>query len=300
MLEIISPIRKLLALECHKSMAGKTYSLKLSRLPKLLTLAVAIWLVLTAMQIIWNNYKYQQFKQRQKTAIIKPVKVFQIGFSKCGTVAINSFFNQNGIPSVHHDGGFLPTSIHENYLNGIPLISEKYSEILVFTDMEVLYNEPQIIVGMMYFKELDKQYPGSKFIFNTRNKQAWLKSRSLQNILPSNDPLLKVSSEILKISQDEMLARWSREWDEHNTAVLEYFKNRPNDLLVFDIEKDNPQKMVAFFKENFHLNANYYEKKNTTAFRGLREWYDKIFSDKSMVVIDSSVELSSLPNPTIG
>lgn len=56
-----------------------------------------------------------------------------------------------------------------------------------------------------------------------------------------------------------MVARWSKEWDEHHAAVIEYFKDRPNDLLVFNIEKDNPQELVDFLANAYDLDAQHYK-----------------------------------------
>lgn len=57
------------------------------------------------------------------------------------------------------------------------LIDKIYNQILVFTDSDLLYRKPLVQVGMQYLKELDQQYPGSKFILNTCNKETWLESK---------------------------------------------------------------------------------------------------------------------------
>jgi len=64
---------------------------------------------------------------------------------------------------------------------------------------------------------------------------------------------------IYHCSIEEVVARWSKEWDEHHAAVQEYFKDRPNDLLVFNIEKDNPQKLVDFLADSYDLDAQHYK-----------------------------------------
>ena len=63
------------------------------------------------------------------------------------------------------------------------------------------------------------------------------------------------------------MARWSKEWDDHHLAVKEYFKNRPNDLIVFNIDTDPPEKLIEFFKDNFILDAKFYGHLNKTAKR---------------------------------
>lgn len=266
----------------------KIKSAKIRLFPVFITSIVLSIIVVTSLNYI-RTYRARKFAQISANAIIKPIKVFQIGFSKCGTSTLAYFFNINGVPSVHHDKGRLPTSIYNNHASGQSLISPEYEKFYVFTDMEMLYRQPAVNVGVQFFKDLDQQYPGSKFILNTRNKEAWLKSRSKQPINPSNDSLLEISAKLQNISNQEMELKWSQEWDEHHKAVKEYFKDRPNDLLVFDIEHDKPEKLVNFFKENFVLDPKLYTAKNQTMFRSLNKlWYklflihkvEKIFEEK--------------------
>jgi hypothetical protein len=210
-------------------------------------------------------YQQYSYKKLTKQAIIQPVRVFQIGFSKCGTISIAEFFRDNGIATIHHDFGNLAVSMHENALHNKPLIPEHYQQYYVFTDMERMDADPIISIPILYFKELDKQYPGSKFILNTRNKEAWLRSRSkhLFNVFTQTS-LLNESAKILKLSEQEVVEHWSQEWDDHHAAVLEHFKDRPQDLLVFNIDTDKADKLIAFLQGNFKLNAKYYGHKNRT------------------------------------
>ena len=199
-------------------------------------------------------------------SVIKNTKVFQIGFSKCGTATLAGFFNANGIRTIHHQFGHLAFTMYDNYKNNKTLLAPIYQHYIVFTDMENMFYDPPINIGMIMFKEIDKQYPGSKFILNVRDKNAWLKSRSLHPINNRNSTtILELNAEILHTTKEEVLSRWSKEWDDHLRAVKDYFKDRPNDLLVFDIEKDEPQKLVNFFKEDFNLDAKYYKHLNKTS-----------------------------------
>lgn len=212
--------------------------------------------------VLYDWYQQQNYIRLAQRSNIHPVKVFQIGFSKCATSSIAELFNKSGVLAVHHDFGNLALSMHENAQANLPLIPKHYEQYNLFADMENMYNEPLINIGVAYFKLLDLQYPGSKFILNTRNKQAWLKSRSKHNF--NGTPLLQAISKTLKIQETEVLAMWSQEWDSHHKAVLEYFKDRPNDLLIFNIESDPIEKLIIFFKDNYKLNSKYYTHKNKT------------------------------------
>lgn len=215
-----------------------------------------------------NNIQIAQAIVPQMTSEVKlkqlqPVKVFQIGFNKCGTSTLTDFFNENGVKSVHCDDGKLAVDIWNNHLSHKPLLSEKYDQYWGYFDMEEPYANPPIYIAQKLFRELDKQYPGSKFILNIRNKAAWIKSRSLhRNTFGIS--YLEIMTQKYKISKDAVLKMWANEWDAHILAVLKHFKDRPNDLLVFNIDEDKPEKFCDFFKDNFVLDPKLYAHKNKT------------------------------------
>jgi hypothetical protein len=194
-----------------------------------------------------------------------PGKVFQIGFDKCGTMTLWQFFKDNGIASIHHGKGKLAVSMHNNHINNKPLIAAKYAHYIVYTDMERLDADQPIDIGMTLFQELDRQYPGSKFILNTRDKKAWLKSRSMSRMnIMTKQTLLHRTARRQQKSLEQVLEQWSKEWDEHHKAVIAYFKDRPQDLLVFNIETDPPEKLCEFFKDQFILDPKLYSHVNKT------------------------------------
>jgi len=192
-------------------------------------------------------------------------RVWAIGFNKCGTTTMFRFFQKNGIPSIHHGRqGSLATSIYENHLNDRPLLSEEFRKYIAFFDMENIYAEPPIYITHTLFKELDSCYPGSKFILNTRDKNDWIKSRC-SHVDPINKKrYVDVLCEAYGISEAELVTRWSQEWDAHHAEVLEYFKDRPQDMLVFDIDNDDPEKICEFLQDMFVLDPSLYEHHNKT------------------------------------
>lgn len=238
---------------------------------KVLIFSLALSMAVIAISIIcYETFKmYTEMPEDiiKRNAIKKPVKFFQIGFSKCGTKSLVDFFNRNHVTSIHHDGGNLALSMHANYEKGVPLLPDMYSGYYGFFDMERLYDKPLISIPKLLFKEIDKQYPGSKFILNTRNKKAWLKSKAIHPAYHHKMRWLQLHAQFLNKDQDEVLAIWSKEWDDHYNAVLDHFKDRPNDLLIFDIEKDDPKKLCEFFEENFRLDPSFYEHKNKSEIR---------------------------------
>jgi hypothetical protein len=194
----------------------------------------------------------------------KSIRVFQVGASKCGTSSLANLFNASGVRSIHHDAGKLAETMYFNQLNKRPLLSGGYENYTGYFDMESIMTSPPIYGPLLFFKELDKQYPGSKFILNTRDRASLLKSMAAPKI--NGVPYLDIFARQHKISKVEALKMWNRMLDEHYKNVLEYFKDRPNDLLVFDIDKDPPEKIAIFFKDYFKLNPKMFLHINKTTY----------------------------------
>jgi hypothetical protein len=160
---------------------------------------------------------------------VKVNKIFQIGFNKCGTKSIHRFLSGNGLRSVHWDGGNLAKKIHDNHMNGRSLL-QGYEHFDCFTDMEDV--DLGLYIPVLYFKELDRQYPGSKFILNIRPVENWITSRL------NHRDYIEVSMRTLGMDREEVIEHWRSQWHQHIHSVKEFFKNRPDDLLVFDIETE--------------------------------------------------------------
>lgn len=216
----------------------------------LVLLALIIFIAYNPILSLFNN-------------IFSGTRVFQIGFNKTGTSSLCAFLNDNGIKSVHYDDGALADDIWKNYLNNKPLISKKYNKHIGFFDMENINATPPIYIAQTLLQELDMQYPGSKFILNTRNKQAWIKSRCA-HMMNTGISYQKQIAQKYNMSDAAVIEKWSQEWDEHHKYVITYFQDRPNDLLVFNIETDTPEKLQQFLKEHYDLDTRKYGHLNKT------------------------------------
>lgn len=192
-------------------------------------------------------------------------KIWQIGPNKSGSTTLFHFFLKNKIPSIHYGPqGKLATSIYENHLQGKTLIAPEYAKYTAFFDMENIYADPPIYAGQTLYKELDKQYPGSKFILNTRDEDNWIKSRLAHTDIMNGKSYAQVLCEKYKITEEELVKLWREEFTQHKQEVLEYFKDRPKDLLVFDIENDTPEKICEFFDEQLDLDPKLFGHSNKT------------------------------------
>jgi hypothetical protein len=197
-------------------------------------------------------------------------KIFQIGFNKCGTSSLHALFAHHVNPPVlamHWDDGTLAKAILDGMRLGTRLLPEKYDEYTFFSDMECVFKSAgkmECFFAFKHFAELDRQYPGSRFILNTKDADAWVRSRMrhrFSTLLDEDGNVEKCdysyAEQVLhwlnasgrNLSKDNLGAFWKKERKQHHAKVLTYFKNRPDDLLVFDFDTDPFSKFTAFFSD---------------------------------------------------
>jgi hypothetical protein len=188
-------------------------------------------------------------------------RIFQIGFNKCGTRTIYKFFSNNGIPSVHYDGGRIAGSMFRHFHRNKPLIDIRYRKTVYFGDMERVVGEGKpLYVGPELFTYLDREYPNSKFILNTRDQGQWILSR----IAHDDGDYLRLCANGLGLSEDQTVRHWRSQWNQFHKDVLSYFRNRPRDLLIFNIDTDGPDKLTRFFQPWLDLSVRHYHHKGKT------------------------------------
>lgn len=178
------------------------------------------------------------------------MKIFQIGFNRCGTTSIYSFFNSNcekKLKCLHWERGGLASNIFSNLVNKKPLLDGKYENYNVYTDMQAFIKKPdgKMILFLAHidcYKLLDDQYPNSKFILNTRSVENWIASR----IVHYGERDMRLMEEIYNTK--DILKVWGQQWSNHHNDVVNYFAKK-NNLLIFNIEKDSGKKIANFFPE---------------------------------------------------
>jgi hypothetical protein len=170
-------------------------------------------------------------------------KIFCVGLNKTGTSSLHEAFKILGLKSVHEytdSGQNIKDMLHENYLSGSDILKglEAYD---AYTDWDKMpYNQ-------VIFKEFVKQYPNSKFILNTRDIDGWLNSRvkhvKRNQLEKKNNP----DADIKWLDID--VKAWEEEFKKHHEVVFEHFKNREEEMLVFDITKgDGWEKLCPFLE----------------------------------------------------
>ena len=168
--------------------------------------------------------------------------VFLIGFNKTATRAFADFFEKNGFPSVHWDNNRLVETMLGNLSAGRRIL-HGYDESFRFFSDFILFTSEKRVEGNAFFREMDRDYPGSFFILNNRSTEDWLLSRQRHG----HGRFLELSFSQLSTSDVEVVRNvWRQEKEAHEKAVREYFEDR-FDFLEIDIDSsDVPQRVSSF------------------------------------------------------
>ncbi len=167
-------------------------------------------------------------------------RIFCIGLNKTGTNSLHAAFLALGIPSVHWQcaEGNIKDIIEANHASGRPLLDglEHYVAISDWTKPHTA----------KLFRVLDEQYPGSRFILNTRDIESWLDSREKHvRRLPDLEHLRAEHPDSSWYRIDR--AAWRRDYEAHHAAVEAHFADRPDDLLVMNVGAgDGWEKLCPF------------------------------------------------------
>ena len=184
-------------------------------------------------------------------------KIFQIGFNKCGTTSIHQFLLNNGINSIHWEGGKIADGIIKNQSTENPLGS--YSSFEAFTDFENPYKN--YYPHLTHYKLLDEKYPNSIFILNKRNVDDWTRSR-MNHISPNGERYVDLFRRVNKIETNEKVIEiWRNQWNQHINSVNEYFKNYDK-FICFDISK--PEDLIEPISKFIPLISREFPTENKT------------------------------------
>jgi hypothetical protein len=159
-------------------------------------------------------------------------KIFNVGFHKTGTSSMHAAFEILGLRSQH--GIAINKPKPKAAQISLPLDNRKVMEIAVPRMMQA--DAFSDFPYPMLYRELDKQFPGSKFILTTREPGAWIKSVQRHYQFQSRKPdgvLEWIYGVPTVVGHDHRLLQI---YHAHNAAVRTYFKDRPNDFLEVSIE----------------------------------------------------------------
>jgi hypothetical protein len=156
-------------------------------------------------------------------------KIVGVGWHKTGTTSLERMLEILGYRVCGFDNTLLDSAIQKDVKTLFKIAST----------WDALSDMPWNI----YYKELDKQFPNSKFILTLRKEEGWKRSminhfgktkkKSIKWLYGIDDP---------ELDQDGLIPRFKR----HNEEVLDYFKEREGDLLVIEW-KDSVWKELCWF-----------------------------------------------------
>ena len=166
-------------------------------------------------------------------------KIFGIGFHKTGTSSLAEALRTldykvcDGAHPFNERGTWtqMIAGIHKGNLDLVYQVAD---------DFEAFQDNPWYLL----YSELDKQYPGSKFILTLRDEENWLRS-ALNHFsnkgFKRNDMKKLIYGNRYGRDKKLLLDRYRR----HNKEVLAYFKDRPNDLVILNWEEGDGWKELC-------------------------------------------------------
>jgi hypothetical protein len=182
--------------------------------------------------IFWKSSEVE--KKLENSVLINPTKCsktkyFCIGFPKTGTNTLAYCFRLLGYRDLKVHGYFISWFRNGYDVSNI-INDENFCNYIECYDM--FSDWPFHII----YKELDQKYPRSKFILTERKDQeTWQKSLANHRKTRSKEELKKWSKQIPRYRKN------------HNDEVIDYFKNRSDDLLVLCWEKGDGWKELCNF-----------------------------------------------------
>ena len=161
-------------------------------------------------------------------------KIFGIGLSKTGTTSLTKALEVLGYKSIHHPQNWV--TINDGKLQFDYQQVDNYD---TFTDIEIA----------RFYKELDRRYPGSKFILTTRNMDSWLNSCK-NHLHPYNqygDSLNLLLEQIYGSTVYSTDEEFKQAYLKHYNDVLDYFNDRSDDLLILDVNSEQKWEQICQF-----------------------------------------------------
>lgn len=184
-------------------------------------------------------------------------KIFQIGFNRCGTTSLAAFFEANGLRSLHwkvpsgpNAGRNLALLGHENLWDKSKRVFEGVEDFDFFSDMEFVSSH---LITNLYekFDLIDQHYPGSRFILNVRDPDAWIASRLQHGQRPSEiySEYIKRWMDCYQCDEEKLIDLWKTHFECHCERVLKYFKGREEQLLIFRLGETPVSKLEEFLPD---------------------------------------------------
>lgn len=170
------------------------------------------------------------------------MKVLGVGYPRTGTKTLGACFRTFGYRNATWDA-----ELYEKYLSGdIEDILQHAAEFDSFEDLP----------WCNIYKEFDKRFPNSKFILTVRREESlWYQSYRTHEYFLANEKYLPLSGPLYESSMSL--------YRDHNRAVREYFRDRPDHFLEVCWEADHGWNELASFLNVAHPKVKFPHKNRT-------------------------------------
>ena len=214
---------------------------------------------------IGEGIVYRNFGEEPITLGPLPTRVFGIGLHKTATTSLDKALKILEFDSAHWKSAHWARAIWQE------MMTEGRSPTL-----ERHYALCDLPIPLLYW-QLDQAYPGSRFILTIRAERKWLESvrrhwshdhNRFRGQWNSDHFTHKIHREIYgqrNFDAELFINRYRR----HNEEVQRYFKDRPSDLLVMNMESAGWPELCGFLQQPVPDVA--YPKEFTTMWNGQGE-----------------------------
>ena len=168
---------------------------------------------------------------------IKGPRIIVVGFNKTGTTSLGQCFEILGLGPVSHSKKAPYFSLHK--LSASILDDGDYGPALKAAfHFRALHDRPWPIWNM--YKIIDLAFPESKFILTYRDPEKWWASvdKWVNVRFKGNKTKLERYLKHLRVDsleKEKCIAAYLK----HNEGIKEYFSNRPEDLLIMNLEEND-------------------------------------------------------------
>lgn len=170
---------------------------------------------------------------------MKETKVFCVGFAKTGTTTLRKTLKSLGFRVAGYD----------SFRKFADKQDVTYDDLAAHAVEEIrAYDACQDSPWSILYRDLDRAFPGSKFIHVIRDRDAWIRS-ALGDFSGHPNPIRKVIYGSLVPEGNE--EGWLDAYDRHNAAVTEHFSGRSEDFLQLKLEDLDFETVCRFVGEEY-------------------------------------------------
>ena len=186
-------------------------------------------------------------------------KVFCIGFHKTGTTSLAVALKQLGYrvtgPNATKDPD-IATKVHD--------LADRLSQ-----EYDAFQDNPWPVL----YQDMDRRWPGSKFILTERPAEAWIRSQ-VKDFGLRHTPMRQwiYGAGCPEGNEAVYVARYER----HNREVRDYFRERPNDLLLLDLPSGHGWPELCGFLGLNVPSAPFPHANKASLSRKVKNWWDHL------------------------